>query len=64
MFNIEKVYFQKLKEDATIPTKRKEDGGRDLFPSFEEDYIVIEPHTVELIPTGIASAFSDKYVAL
>ncbi|MFW6377102.1 MAG: dUTP diphosphatase [bacterium] len=64
MINISKVYFQKLKRDASIPNKREEDGGMDLFPCFEDDYMVIEPHSVKLIPIGLASAFDSDYVAL
>lgn len=50
--------------DAKIPTKRKEDGAYDLYASFPEDYILIEPFTSKLIPTGIASVFSSEYVAI
>ena len=56
-----KTYFSKIKEDAIIPTKRDEDMGLDLYPCFEEDFILINPHSVELIPTGIASAFHKRY---
>jgi len=56
-----KVYFAKVKPDATIPSKRDEDVGYDLYACFDEDYIIIEPFTSKLIPTGIASAFSKEY---
>jgi len=60
------VYFSKIdpNSDAKIPTKREEDGGYDLYASFPEEYILIEPFTSKLVPTGIASAFSNEYVAI
>ncbi len=58
---IETIYFAKVKPNAIIPTRRDEDGCYDLYACFTEDNIVIQPHTVKLIPTGIASAFSPKY---
>lgn len=58
------IYFSKIKESANIPSKRDEDGAFDIYPCFEEDYLVIEPHKTKLIPTGLASAFSSDYVAI
>lgn len=55
------VFFAKIHPDAIIPTKRDEDAGRDIYACFDEDYMVIPPHTTKLIPTGIASAMSSKY---
>jgi len=57
------VYFAKVKSEseAIIPTKREEDGCYDLYAYFQENEIVIPPHQVKLIPTGIASAFSPTY---
>ncbi|MGL5257806.1 MAG: dUTP diphosphatase [Proteocatella sp.] len=56
-----KVYFAKMKETAIIPQKREEDAGYDVFPCFEEDYIMINPNETVKIPTGIASCFSREY---
>ncbi len=57
-----KLYWAKVKENATIPSKRYEDAGYDLYPCFEEDYLEIAPlHTV-LVPLGVASAFDPEYV--
>ena len=56
------LLWAKVKPDAIIPTKRDEDAGYDIYPCFEEDYIVIPPHETKMIPTGIASAFSDDFV--
>lgn len=60
--NEEKVYWAKIREDAIIPTKRPEDAGYDIYACFDEKSIVIHPHETKCIPTGIASAFSSKYV--
>lgn len=56
-----KLYFAKLREDATIPTKNNEDAGRDIYACFDEDYMIIHPHETKMIPTGICSACSDDY---
>ncbi len=58
------IYFSKVKPDAIIPSKRLEDAAYDIYACFDEDYILIEPFTSKLIPTGIASAFSEDYVAI
>lgn len=59
-----KLYFSKVKENAVIPSKRTEDAAYDVYACFEEDYIKIEPHETKMIPTGIASAFSENYAAI
>ena len=60
----DELYFSKVKPGGIIPTKRDEDAAYDIYACFDEDYLVIPPHTTVLIPTGIASAFSPKWVAL
>lgn len=55
------IYFAKVKPNAVIPSKREEDGCYDLYPCFDEYELIIPPHTVKLVPTGISSAFSTKY---
>ena len=60
---MEKLLFAKVREGAKIPTKRDEDAGRDLYACFDEEYIIIYPHTTYLVPTGIATAFSSDYYA-
>lgn len=55
------LLFAKVKPDAIIPTKEKENAGYDIYACFNEDYLIVPPHTTKLIPTGIASAISDKY---
>lgn len=56
------VKFAKVRENAIIPSKRDEDAGFDIYPCFDEDYIVIQPNETKLIPTGICSAFDKDYV--
>ena len=58
----EKIYITKLHHDAKIPSKRDEDAGYDIYACFDEEEFVIEPHQTRLVPTGIATKFSDKYV--
>lgn len=60
---MERLLFAKVREGAKIPTKRDEDAGRDLYACFDEEYIIIYPHTTYLVPTGIATAFSSDYYA-
>ena len=55
------LVFAKMRPNAIIPTKEDENAGRDIYACFEEDYMVVPAHTTKLIPTGIASAMSDKY---
>lgn len=50
--------------DAKIPSKEEENGGYDLYPSFEENFMVLQPHSVTLIPTGIASSVKDDWVLI
>jgi dUTP pyrophosphatase len=55
------LIFAKVKPNATIPSKRPEDAGMDIYACFDEDYIYIKPHETKLISTGIASALNPKY---
>lgn len=55
------VKFAKVRPTAVIPTKRDEDAGFDIYADFEDDFIIIDPHTTTLIPTGIASACDTDY---
>ena len=56
-----KIIFAKVKMGARIPTKRNEDAGFDIYPCFEDDYMVIKPHETKMIATGIASRCSEDY---
>ena len=55
------LVFAKVRPDATIPSKNTEDAGYDIYANFEEDYFVIPSNETVLVPTGIASAMTDKY---
>lgn len=44
-----------------MPTKRDEDVGYDIYPFFDEDSIIIAPHTTVLIPTGLYSVIPKGY---
>ena len=55
------VKFAKVRPDAKIPNKRREDMGFDIYACFDKDYMVFEPHETKLIPTGIASSCDSEY---
>ena len=55
------LYFARVNPNAIIPTKEKENAGYDIYACFNKDFLVIPPHSTKLVPTGIASAISDKY---
>ena len=55
------LLFAKVRPNAIIPTKDDENAGYDIYANFDEDYLIIPPHKTVLVPTGIASAVSDKY---
>ncbi len=55
------VYFARLKEGAKIPDKEVYNAGLDIYPCFEEDYMLINPGETVLVPTGIASAIPEDY---
>lgn len=56
-----KIYFAKVRDDAKIPTKKTSNAGYDIYPCFDEDYIIINSGETKLIPTGIASACDENY---
>ena len=55
------IKFAKVKPNATIPSKRDEDMGFDIYACFDKDYILINPHETKFIPTGLASACDPGY---
>lgn len=55
------LLFAKVRPEAIIPTKEKENAGYDIYACFEGDYMIIPPHSTKLISTGIASCVSDNY---
>jgi len=56
------LYFAKTKPLAVLPTKRIEDSGYDIYSCFEEESVLLNPGDIKMIPSGIATAFSNKYV--
>lgn len=63
--NKNNLFFAKVKPTAIIPSKRDEDAGYDIYPCFEEDYLIIRKNETVLIPTGIASVIdSSKYIQI
>lgn len=61
IFEENTIYFAKMRADALIPRKEREDAGYDIYAAFDEDYIIIEPYSTGLVPTGIAWASSEEY---
>lgn len=57
----DEIYFAKLKDKAIVPSKKDEDAGYDLYACFDEDYMLISPGGVTLVPTGIAWAISSDF---
>lgn len=55
------LLFAKVRPEAIIPTKEKENAGYDIYACFDEDYMILPPHSTKLISTGIASCVSDNY---
>ena len=55
------IFWAKMRAEALIPTKEKENAGYDLYAAFDEPYIIINPYQTKLIPTGIAWACSDDF---
>lgn len=58
------VKFCLLDTDAVLPEKRDEDAGYDIYACFRGDWINIAPNETVMVPTGIASVFDQKYVAV
>lgn len=55
------IKFAKTKPTASVPSKEAENMGFDLYACFDEDYIIINPNEIVLVPTGIATAFDKEY---
>jgi dUTP pyrophosphatase len=56
------IYFSKTDPSGIVPTKRAEDAGFDLYACFDQEEIILQKNEIKLIPTGIATAFSNCYV--
>ena len=55
------IYFAKVRGNAIIPRKERENAGYDIYATIEEDFLIIEPYKTKLVPTGIAWACSEDY---
>lgn len=55
------IYFAGIREGVKIPTKRESDAGYDIYANFEGTHILIPSHNTVMIPTGLKSAFSNKW---
>lgn len=60
MYNLK---WAKVRPTATIPTREDANAGMDIYADFENDFIIIHPSEVRMIPTGIASSFDNTVVA-
>ncbi len=58
------IKFKLLNNEAKLPCKKDGDAGYDIYASFEDNWLIIRPHQTTMIPTGIASAFANDYVAV
>lgn len=58
---MDKIYFAKVRPDARIPEREIWNAGVDIYPCFDEEYMIIPPHSTRLVPTGIASAIPVDY---
>ena len=59
--NKNQIYFAKLRGDAIIPKKERENAGYDIYATLEDDCLIIEPYKTKLVPTGIAWACSEEF---
>lgn len=62
--NTPTILFAKVRESAIIPSKDEENGGYDIYANFDEDYMIIHPQQVVLVPTGVASSVTDDWVLI
>lgn len=56
-----KIYFAKVRKGAKIPEREIWNAGMDIYPCFDEEYMIIPPNSTKLVPTGIASAIPVDY---
>lgn len=58
------ISFARINEEIKIPTKRVGDAGYDIYPYFQEEFMLIQPHETKIIPTGLYSMFDKDYVVI
>ncbi len=63
---VKKPFFKvkKFKENAIVPSKRKEDAGYDIYGCFEEDYKVLKTGELWMCPSGIGYEIPEDWVLL
>lgn len=56
-----KLLWKRLNSEATIPTKRDEDIGYDIYGVYKEGIdLEIPPHHTQMIPTGLVVAICNE----
>lgn len=53
---------KKLREDATLPSKRREDAGFDFYVFFPQDPFFLFPSEIEMLHTGLAMHIPEDYI--
>ena len=53
------IYWDKLNENAKVPTKRDEDAGFDIYTT--DDECVLKPGETKFFSTGLRSAFPKEF---
>lgn len=61
---MEKPYLkiELLKKNATVPTKRPEDGCFDLYGCFDEDPFLLFPGDIKLVSLGFRTEFPKDWI--
>ena len=54
------IYWDKLNNNAKVPTKRDEDAGFDIYSDSAED-IILKPNETKFFSTGLRSAFPKEF---
>lgn len=54
------IYWDKLNNNAKVPTKRDEDAGFDIYSDSAED-IILKPNETKFFSTGLRSAFPSNF---
>ena len=62
--NQDDILIAKVRDSATIPSKRDGDAGFDIYANFEAPHMFFAPHETRMVPTGIMTAFSNRYVMI
>lgn len=53
------IYWQLIKNNAKIPTKRVEDAGLDIYTT--DNNVVLKPNETKFFSTGLISSFPSNY---